>query len=90
MGDTALIPTQRDEKTMSIPDWICTCKNPILYNNQHNSPVLLQFSPWGNNRDWQFQVKFKIIATPFSSAFYGFVIKNNGFEQQIGKFKNFF
>lgn len=74
---------------MSIPDCICTYKNPILYNNQHNPSVLLLFSPWGNNRDWQFQVKFKVIATAFSSDFYGFVIKNSGFEQQIDKFKEF-
>lgn len=65
MGDTALIPTRRDGKSLSIPGWICTCKNPILYDKQHNLPVLHQFSPGGNNRDWHFQVKLKIIATAF-------------------------
>lgn len=86
MDDIALISTRSDGKTVSIPDWFCTCENPMLYNNQHNPPALPQFSPRGNNRDRQFQVKFKIIATAFSSAFYAFVIKNNDFEQQVGKF----
>lgn len=36
---------------LSIPDWICTCKNSISYNNQSNRSALLQFNLRGNSRD---------------------------------------
>lgn len=66
-GDTIVIPARGDGKFMSIPDWICTCKNPILYDSTTFWSCFKAVPEGKRNRP--FQVNLKIIATAISLAF---------------------